>query len=358
MLEKIKRNYKILHKVIGNTLLYLRKTSKKAHYASDDKVALINLDKRIMNQADGRFSFILCKYFENAGFKIVVKTNLYYYLVLRGYKRFLLEQNYGFVKKMASPLSSIVLEHSGKKQLLRIHYDFLDKLKVDYTAPFPMHPVQVIDYNDNLLKDLRNTRRTFNIFFAGNNEKNEYSAQQLNQKFNVISRFDVISFLKNKLSKTVPLEAISERQELYKLLHTDANNKGVIISEVKTDDADWFIFLSKANFFIAPPGVRYPWCHNSVEAMGVGTIPILQYSNLFYPNLEHRKNCLTYNTYEELEAAIQLAFTMEEEQIAIMRQHAIDYFETHLSPDAIANKIKAFAEGNKAEIDIVIPYIM
>jgi glycosyltransferase involved in cell wall biosynthesis len=358
MLEKIKKNYKVLHKVLSNTLLYFRKTSKTNQFPNEHKVALINLDKRIMNQAYGRFSYILCKYFENAGFRIVVRTNLYYYLNLRGYKPFLLEQNYGFVKKMPSPLNSIALEHSGKKQLIRIHYDVQDKVKVDYTAPFPMHPVQVIDYNDNVLIDLRKTRRTFNIFFAGNNEKNDYSAQQLNQKFNVISRFDVISFLKNKLDKSVPLKAISERQELYKLLHTDANNKGVIISEVKTDDADWLTFLSKANFFIAPPGVSYPWCHNSVEAMGVGTIPILQYSNLFYPQLEHKKNCLTYNNYDELEEAIKLAFTMKEEEIALMRQHAIAYFEAYLSPDAIAKKIITFSESNKAEIDIVIPFIM
>lgn len=358
MLEKIRQNYKVLHKVMSNAIVYLRKTSKKDSFNEEHKVALINLDKRIMNQANGRFSFILCKYFENAGFKVVIKTNLYYYLVLHTYKKLLLEQNYVFVKRMPSPLNSIVINNSGIKQLIRIHYDLHSNQKVDYTVPFPMHPVQVIDYQDNVLKTLRNTRRTINMFFAGNNEKNEYSANKLNQKFNVISRYDVINFLKNDLDKSIPVDTIAEREELYKLLQAEGTKTGIVISEVKTNDADWFKFLSRSNFFIAPPGVRYPWCHNSIEAMGVGTIPILQYSDLFYPHLEHKKNCLTYNNYNELEDAIKTAFTMDEDKIAIMRQHAIDYFETYLSPDALAKKIKDFSESKKAETDIVIPYIM
>lgn len=358
MLDKIRQNYKELHNVLRNALFYLRKTSKKNNIPEHSKVALINLDKKIMNQANGRFSFILCKYFENAGFKVVIKTNLYYYLVLRTYKKLLLEQNYVFVKRMPSPLSSIVIINSGKKQLIRIHYALQENQKVDYTVPFPMHPVQVIDYKDNVLKTLRNTRRTINMFFAGNNEKNEYSSNKLNQKFNVISRYDVINFLKNDLDKAIPVDTISEREALYKLLQTEGTKAGIAISEVKTNDADWFKFLSRSNFFIAPPGVRYPWCHNSIEAMGVGTIPILQYSNLFYPHLEHKKNCLTYNNYNELEDAIKTAFTMEEDKIAIMRQHAIDYFEMYLSPDALVKKIKDFAESNDAETNIVIPYIM
>ena len=359
MLDKIRNNYKLIYKIFDSGIVYLKKTSKKNDFHNNTKVAFINLDKKIMNQASGRFPLVLCKYFETAGFDIVLKTAPSYYIVLHKLKTILLDQNYAFVKRMDSSLDTISITNSSLKKIIRLHYELPEKLpQVDYVAPFPMHPVQVLAYKNVVQKNLRNARRTIHMFFSGTNEKGEYSGKKLNQKFNVISRFDVISFIKNKLGKHIPVKAISDQQELYTLLQTETKDRGIVISEVKTADADWLTFLSQSNFFIAPPGVRYPWCHNSVEAMSVGAIPILQYSNLFYPHLEHKKNCLTYTNFKELEEAIELAYAMKEDEIAVMRQNVIDYFEAYLSPDALAKKINDFAESAKTEIDVAVPFIV
>ena len=103
---------------MSNALFYFKKTSTQRAVSGERKVALINLDKRIMNQANGRFSFILCKYFENAGFKVVIKTDLYYFLILHSYKKLLLEPDYVFVRRMPTPQDSFVIEQPGKKQLI------------------------------------------------------------------------------------------------------------------------------------------------------------------------------------------------------------------------------------------------
>jgi hypothetical protein len=92
--------------------------------------------------------------------------------------------------------------------------------------------------------------------------------------------------------------------------------------------------------------------------MGVGTIPILQYADLFYPKLEHTKNCLLFTNYAELYEAVRIASTMTPEQISIMKKNVIDYFEEYLAPDAIVRKIKKFSESNQKQVNVSIPYIM
>jgi hypothetical protein len=132
----------------------------------------------------------------------------------------------------------------------------------------------------------------------------------------------------------------------------------IVISETKTKDEDWLNFLATSDFFIAPPGFRYPWCHNAIEAMSVGTIPILQYSNLFSPQLRHLENCLQYQSKEELENVVKLALTLGQEEISRLKQNVVHYFEDHLSPNAIVKRIKELAESGQKKVDISIPYIV
>src|SRR3990167_5062911 len=58
--------------------------------------------------------------------------------------------------------------------------------------------------------------------------------------------------------------------------------------------------LSMFDFFLAPPGVQMPLCHNIIEAIAVGTIPFTNYYNWFEVPLEDGKNCIAFNDEKEL----------------------------------------------------------
>ena len=46
-------------------------------------------------------------------------------------------------------------------------------------------------------------------------------------------------------------------------------------------------------------------CHNAIEAMAVGTVPVLEYASLFSPPLEHGVNCIDLSSFEDIDDAIK-----------------------------------------------------
>ena len=65
--------------------------------------------------------------------------------------------------------------------------------------------------------------------------------------------------------------------------------------------------------------------------MAVGSIPITQYPEMFFPPLEDGKNCLTFSNETELQVAIIKAMSMSESAITTMARAATDYYDQYLS---------------------------
>ena len=100
-----------------------------------------------------------------------------------------------------------------------------------------------------------------------------------------------------------------------------------------------------------------PWCHNTVEAMSVGTIPIIEYGNLYDPALEHMKNCIRYSTYEELKNAMNLVLNMDRREIEQLRKNVTEYYNRYLSTDSITKNINSFCNSSKQELTVAVPFI-
>lgn len=73
--------------------------------------------------------------------------------------------------------------------------------------------------------------------------------------------------------------------------------------------------------------------------MSVGCVPILQYRDMFYPQLEHRKNCLYFDDEEDLKRVVRTAIEMSNSDIANMRQNVVRFYSEHLSPKAVVDRI-------------------
>jgi hypothetical protein len=102
---------------------------------------------------------------------------------------------------------------------------------------------------------------------------------------------------------------------------------------------NWLATVAKASFFLACPGVRYPMSHNLIEALAVGSVPITQYPELFFPALEDGKNCLVYRGEADLTAVVKKAMAMDVEQIRQLSAGAVAYYEAYLDPVITVNKL-------------------
>lgn len=335
-------------------IIYFKRTSKNFKIKKGI-YAIVHVDDHFKFD-DGRYFYILCMYFNYAGFNLIVKTSWDDYQK----KRLLLKQNYIFVRNCSTPVNTVVLiQPNTTNHIINLSYGFniLQTGQFDCIAPYPMFPSQYKLYTPVINRtELEKSNRTMKIFFAGNTNPISYPERRVNIYFNVMPRRKVIEFI-SKMGNTQKLQNDSGKVMLKELLYSKDHINEVIISEVRIKEDDWLKTLRKTNFFICPPGVDMPWCHNCVEAMSAGAIPILEYADLFYPHLENYKNCLTFKNCAELQMAIEIALAMEASEIENMRKNVLNYFNDYLSVNSIAKKIKTFSKSPQQELQVAIPFI-
>lgn len=96
--------------------------------------------------------------------------------------------------------------------------------------------------------------------------------------------------------------------------------------------------LEASDFFIAPPGNGMPHCHNIMEALSRGCVPITNYDRWLMPQLQDGVNCLSFRDKEGLERAL----SMNEDEVKKMRQAAKDYYDRYCSPDAVYKLLSSY----------------
>ncbi len=338
---------------------YIRKTSKKLT-AKDGTYAIVNVDDFFRHDDFGRYFYLICMYFKHAGFNLSVKINWYDLKRKSRFNKLLLKQNYSFVRNCSAPLNTVVLVQPNKANRI-IHlsygYNILQSGKFDCIVPYPMFPTQYKFYlSSAILEEVKRSDRTIKVFFAGSTGEEMYKNKKTEVYFNVIPRLKVLEIMSG-FEKSRTLQTDSDKIFLTQLLSSKDYINEVIISQVKTEEEEWLKILTRVDFFVCPPGVRMPWCHNCVEAMAAGAIPILQYADLFYPPLLNLENCLTYTNSLELRLAIEKALEMKPFEIEKIRKNVLNYYNDYLSIDSIAKRIKKFSNNTNEELKVAIPFI-
>ncbi|MCU4175087.1 hypothetical protein [Carboxylicivirga sp. N1Y90] len=205
-----------------------------------------------------------------------------------------------------------------------------------YTLPFPFHPLLYInngfrklEHVDIFLNEISSTTKKVEIGFAG--QINHPSYTQLNQHFpDLINRNRIFEILYSNFEESITTELENGTNKIFL---SDSNTNRIA-------HKDWPITLATFKFFIAPPGFEMPFCHNIIEAMACGVIPILQYDTYFVPQLENNINCLTYKSKEDLINTIDLALKMDNKNIESIRDNVLEYYSKNLSPISFIKKIE------------------
>lgn len=341
---------------------YYAHTKSKIRRKPEGQVAEVNFEGFLLNRDMGRYSFILCQILKFSGFKVVVKLDPRYFLNEVPYKQMLLSQDYIKVRNSNASTRSVLLQGPGKKQKqinFICSYKLIDE-KIDaYYLPYTLHPRFYRSFADNTNFDsFRKSPRATRIIFSGNFERKLYNNKVLKDNFGwTISRVDMLDHIKAHYADDVRIIYAPSQKDFYKLLTVDHSKDKFIIAEVKTDPQDWLKILSSGDFYLCLPGMGMPWAHNAFEAMAVGAIPIIQYNNLFNPPLIHLENCLSYNSFESFNEALELALNMKAEDVQRMKEQVIAYYEEYISTKQIIKRIQTFYASEDETLTIAMTYL-
>lgn len=97
--------------------------------------------------------------------------------------------------------------------------------------------------------------------------------------------------------------------------------------------------LARSEFALCPPGVFMPHSHNLVEAMAVGTVPVLNYPEFCRPRLVDGESCLAFRTTDDLIATVRRVLTIEPTTIAPIRRAVVNHYDRVLSPEGAARRL-------------------
>lgn len=302
----------------------------------------------------GRRFYCLFIFFIRAGFYPLLCEN-YFFLgnIQDKYKKLCLQEQFSVLRDHhplvhgQAPVDSYVLVTdkwhsplaSAATKIISLNYQ-TDYSRVDacFPMPFPMFPPIYALQQDLQLHQYRQQQRRWGIFFGGDANPDKYDKDSIRRIYAKLTRAQLLRSIQDNPSPLYEYRELLSNSEL-----EQANTQqiqGLVVMntrQCKVEPVNWLRTLANSDFFLACPGVRYPMSHNLIEAMAVGSIPITQYPEMFFPALEHGKNCLVFNNETELLAVIQQAVTMPDTQRRQLRLAVQQYYDDYLTPTACIN---------------------
>ncbi|MDP0490487.1 MAG: hypothetical protein Q7Q71_05510 [Verrucomicrobiota bacterium JB023] len=290
--------------------------------------AVFDFTSHAIDGVGGRYLFYLVHEAIAAGFHPLFRDR-YRFLATFPHKRFkrlLLELPHGVCHGDEDlPAGSILVTDHARSadrftsigKTILIDYEQRRPVRPDeYALPFSSHPSIIHQGHD--LSDFRKGHpRKQRVFFAGEAKRPKYAKPELESVYGVLNRADAIEMIELALQE----ESLDP-----------AKIRLCYRAQDRVAKSEWLPTLGDSDFFLALPGVGMPLCHNLIESLSLGTIPILQYPQYLDPPLQHGENCLVFENEDDLLLIVASAIRMPTEEIARLSKAAVDYYEEHLAP--------------------------
>ena len=334
--------------------LYRFKTNYKFVDLSEKKVLFLNVKKI---HVFTRYIYILVKFFHINGYVIVLPKKISQFSKIKRYREIYLEL---LIKEK---IIQFVDFNESKIELndFNLSFDYFSSLqKKDKNSeekevyiPMTMHPLM---YHNDLWDIQFENKAKKSVFMIGNFDEIYKKIDQT--PFEVYNRV----FLYNYLSSKALLTKFSDFSDFKYFLQNKEDGKCILLDSNKIHiPMDQLRgVLSNFAFFIACPGVVMPFCHNIIEAMSVGSIPIIQknYASLFRPLLENNVNCLIFDDLLDLENLLNRCYYMEDSTVLKITNSVLNYYEKYLTPSSVVKNIENnidsifYLQAEHASVDV------
>ena len=198
--------------------------------------------------------------------------------------------------------------------------------------PYPMHPATLRQLQRVSLIELRGEQDRSAIFFAGN-QKPKYGDQKIRRNFGLLSRLEILGTLAEQFPDRTLVPGRQQDGLSGSSIPDHSNRHPIVLSDSRLNPiaaCDWLPTLARTQFFLCCPGASQPTCHHLIEAMSVGTIPILEYGDRLAPPLRDGENAICFRGKRGLLEAIERIDRLSTEQLLKLRQNVADFYDRHL----------------------------
>jgi len=316
--------------------------------AAGKPLVIFDFSDSLIDGPQGRRFYTLFMFFVRAGyFPVLVDNYRFLSTIKKRHKAFCLDESFAlFPAKRKTHLPYVLVTDFARPRLFTKHVNGEQKVvqldfRSDYSPaeegfpmPFPMFSgiYRSGQDSDALLSNLRKQKRDWSVFFGGDAASGKYSKNTIVDIYKKIPRAIALACLRKNLPSEFWVEPKSQ-PELEANMQSGVDGVLCVSTRYcKLAVHDWLNTVARTRFFLALPGVRYPMSHNLIEAMAVGTVPITEYPELFFPSLQHGKNCLVYSSEQSLVEVVQQAIVMTEGEWAELASGAVEYYQQYLHP--------------------------
>ena len=257
-------------------------------------------------------------------------------------------------------------DHSCKRIVLDDNIDaFPQHLNSQFFFPISMHPVKMLSKAESYIDSISGNPRRIGAVFIGNTEINQYSNRIAHDKYGMHTRIETLNYIATSLPPYVfRPNNLDEFNKAFFDTSFPLKNKIVIIDKPFIRDNDYLSVLSSSMFHIWTFGDLLPYCHNQIEGMACGAIPICEkyQEKPLYPGMKDRFNCFCYEKLEELIAIIKSINTRGiidgGQWIEGMRLNVKNLYDINFSLNAFSNRVDSFVDSQVIESTyFIIPSI-
>lgn len=224
---------------------------------------------------------------------------------------------------LAKKVVNVIYEQRRGRDASEVELPFFVHPQIGAKVSLP-HPYQVTD------------QRTARLFFGGNTTEGRYDKDVIGETYHMLTRREMLA-----VAARVVDDRIHQPEEAAEWLASAEFHPYVMFQTQRFNIPHdrWIDALAKSDFFLACPGVGMPLCHNLIEALAGGAIPILQYAAYLPTALESGKNCLSFQDATSLAAVIKSALAMDQDQIQELRANVRAYYLEFLAPGRFAERL-------------------
>jgi len=302
-----------------------------------------------------------------AGFTVLIRVGLRRYLAWNDYGRMSLGYPKTYAVGCSGARHDLLLTDdpdlaaaSTKSILVRYDFSEIDGEAKSRSLYFPImqHPNLLRrEMAGEMLVPQDHPARDMAIFFAGNVDKELYDKPHFRDRYGIANRYELITTLRESPELASRLKSYVDYSSFRVDLDAGLLANSLVLfdaTEGRIPQSVWLGLMARSAYFLALPGYTQPFCHNLVEAMMVGTVPVLEYGNYLYPALRNGIDALEFSGTDGLVSAVREILDGKIAGRRDMETNARRYYTERLSLDAAAQAVRDFLAGPREHTELIL----